>query len=312
MVLDRATGTVTHHHFSDLPQLLSPGDALVLNRTRVIPARLKARKRPGGGRAEILLLRKTTEGMWETMVGGKGLKPGRRLDIERGPGVTIVEDLGGTRRLIRFDSPVEPLLDGIGEMPLPPYITAPLRRPDDYQTVFARDPGSAAAPTAGLHFTGGLLKRLEAAGIDCVRLTLHVGLDTFVPVSEADPEDHVIHTEWCQLGSQAAARLNQVHAQGGRIVAVGTTSTRTLETAARLAPPSQVVTEFEGATDLFILPGFRFQAVDALVTNFHLPRSSLLMLVSAFAGRERILEAYEIAKSSGYRFYSFGDAMLLL
>jgi S-adenosylmethionine:tRNA ribosyltransferase-isomerase len=312
LVLHRTDGSLHHHHFYDLPELLSPGDALVVNRTRVIPARLRARKRPGGGRAEILLLRRLDEQRWEAMVGGKGLSAGRQLDVEGGPGLEILEDLGGPKRLIRFEAPIEPSLDLIGEMPLPPYITSPLKGPDDYQTVYALDPGSAAAPTAGLHFTSELLGRLENAGIQRVDVTLHVGLDTFLPVKEADPQTHHIHTEWCRLDEQAAEKLSTVHAKGGRIVAVGTTSTRTLETAARLAPPDQILAPFEGPTDLFILPGFEFATVDALITNFHLPRSTLLMLVAAFAGRDAILRAYETAKSNGYRFYSFGDAMLLL
>ncbi len=312
MVLDRASNTVRHHHFYDLPELLSPGDALVVNSTRVIPARLRARKQPGGGRAEILLLRRLDDLQWEAMVGGKGLKPGRALVVDGGPGVEVLEDLGGPKRLIRFETPIEPQLERIGEMPLPPYITAPLRRRDDYQTIYAQEPGSAAAPTAGLHFTPELLDRLDYAGVERVDVTLHVGLDTFLPVNESDPETHHIHTEWCRLDKLAARRLIGVRSRGGRIVAVGTTSARTLETAALLAPPGQVVVPFEGATDLYILPGFRFTAVDALITNFHLPRSTLLMLVAAFAGRERILAAYETAMSLGYRFYSFGDAMLLL
>jgi S-adenosylmethionine:tRNA ribosyltransferase-isomerase len=312
MVLDRQSGSTRHLHFRDLPELLSPGDALVVNSTRVIPARLHARKQPGGGRAEILLLRRLDEQRWEVMVGGKGLYPGRQIELDGCPNAEIVDDLGGPKRLIRFDAPIDPFLDSAGEMPLPPYITAPLRRRDDYQTVYAQEPGSAAAPTAGLHFTPELLQRLELAGVERVDVTLHVGLDTFLPVSEADPQTHRIHTEWCRLDPTAARRLNAVHTRGGRIVAVGTTSTRTLETAARLAPAGQTVAAFEGPTDLFILPGFEFRAVDALITNFHLPRSTLLMLVSAFAGKDRVLRAYETAKSLGYRFYSFGDAMLLV
>lgn len=312
MVIDRRSGSIRHQHFGDLPELLSPGDALVVNKTRVIPARLHARKRPGGGRAEILLLRRVDSLQWEVMVGGKRLNPGRRIELNGGPDAEVLEDLGGPKRLIRFDAPIESFLAIAGEMPLPPYITEPLRRQDDYQTVYAQESGSAAAPTAGLHFTPELLQRLARAGVERVDVTLHVGLDTFLPVSETDPQSHRIHTEWCRLDPVAAQRLNDVRASGGRIVAVGTTSTRTLETAARRASKDQAVAPFEGATDLYILPGFEFRAVDALITNFHLPRSTLLMLVSAFAGRERILQAYETAKSLGYRFYSFGDAMLLV
>lgn len=312
LVLNRADDSISHQYFHELPELLSPGDALVVNRTRVIPARLHARKSPGGGRAELLLLRRLDDLRWEVIVGGKGLKPGRELDLDGGPSVEILKDLGGPKRLIRFDAPIESSLDRIGEMPLPPYITAPLRQREDYQTVYAEEPGSAAAPTAGLHFTPDLLDRLERAGILRVDVTLHVGLDTFAPVNESDPETHAIHTEWCQLSPLSAERLNEVRARAGRIVAVGTTCARTLESAARLAGSGQVVAPIEGRTDLFILPGFEFRAVDALITNFHLPRSTLLMLVSAFAGRDRILRAYQTAKEHGYRFYSFGDAMLLV
>ncbi|MCJ7708888.1 MAG: tRNA preQ1(34) S-adenosylmethionine ribosyltransferase-isomerase QueA [Anaerolineales bacterium] len=312
LVLDRQRETVSHHVFQDLPALLDPGDVLVINQTRVLPARLRARKVPSGGKVELLLLKRIAPRTWEVWVGGKGLLPGRRLAVEGGPEAEVVEDLGGPRRLVCFSAPISPDLDRIGEMPLPPYIHTPLRRPDQYQTVYALDPGSAAAPTAGLHFTPALLARIEARGIGLARVTLHVGLDTFAPVIEEDPQAHAIHTEWCQVTPQAAAAINAARNVGRRIVAVGTTSVRTLETAARAAAPGQAVGAVEGATGLFILPGFEFRAVDAMVTNFHLPRSTLLMLVSAFAGRERVLRAYEIAKAEGYRFYSFGDAMLML
>ena len=312
LVLDRQRETVSHHVFQDLPALLDPGDVLVINQTRVLSARLRARKVPSGGKVELLLLKRIAPRTWEVWVGGKGLLPGRRLAVEGGPEAEVVEDLGGPRRLVCFSAPISSDLDRIGEMPLPPYIHTPLRRPDQYQTVYALDPGSAAAPTAGLHFTPALLARIEARGIGLARVTLHVGLDTFAPVIEEDPQAHAIHTEWCQVTPQAAAAINAARNVGRRIVAVGTTSVRTLETAARAAAPGQVVGAVEGATGLFILPGFEFRAVDAMVTNFHLPRSTLLMLVSAFAGRERVLRAYEIAKAEGYRFYSFGDAMLML
>jgi S-adenosylmethionine:tRNA ribosyltransferase-isomerase len=312
MVLDRARGSLTHRLFRDLPDLLSSSDVLVLNQTRVLPARLRARKLPTGGKAEILLLKRLAPQTWEALVGGKGLAPGRRLAIEGGPAAVLVEDLGGARRVVRFSEPISPALERIGEMPLPPYIHTPLRRPDQYQTVFAQDPGSAAAPTAGLHFTPELLKRIEDRGVKIARVTLHIGLDTFAPVVEEAPEAHAIHSEWCQVTAEAAASVNQTRASGGRIVAVGTTSVRTLETAACAAGPGEAVGAFEGPTHLYVLPGFEFRAVDALVTNFHLPRSTLILLVSAFAGREQILSAYEVAKREGYRFYSFGDAMLIL
>lgn len=312
LVLERRTGQLADHVFRDLPDLLRPDDGLVVNRTRVLPARLEALKQPGGGKAEILLLKRIRPGLWEAMVGGRGLGPGRRLSLADGRQAVVEDDLGGSRRRVRFDPPLGGDLERLGAMPLPPYITEPLRRTEDYQTVFAREPGSAAAPTAGLHFTPELLSRLETRGIEIIEVTLHIGLDTFAPVREADPRRHAIHTEWCRLDPTAADRINSVRARGGRIVAVGTTSTRTLESAARTAAADQAVSSFEGTTDLFILPGHTFRAVDALITNFHLPRSTLLMLVSAFAGLETILTAYEAAMARGYRFYSFGDAMLIL
>jgi S-adenosylmethionine:tRNA ribosyltransferase-isomerase len=309
MVVDRAGDTIRHARFDDLPSLLKPRDVLVVNETRVLPARLEARKIPSGGRVELLLLKRVRDRTWEALVGGRGLKPGQRLEVKGGREAMISADLGGNRRQVRFDQPIGGQLDRLGVMPVPPYIRQPLEDPADYQTVFAQTPGSAAAPTAGLHFTPGLLDRLEAAEIGLVRITLHIGLDTFAPVEAEDPTRHLIHTEWCRLTGDDAARLREARKAGGRIVAVGTTSVRTLETSARHGGGE--LGAFEGPTDLFILPGFQFQAVDALITNFHLPRSTLLMLVSAFAGRERILRAYEVAIREGYRFYSFGDAMLI-
>ncbi len=311
MILRREGGAIEHRIFRNLPEYLRPGDALVLNETRVLPARLHARKLPGGGRVEILLLRRLEPQVWEVLVGGKAARPGRRLQVEGGPEAEVLEDLGGPRRSVRFARPLTPQLEAVGEMPLPPYIHTPLQSPEEYQTVFARLPGSAAAPTAGLHFTPDLLQRIGALGVRIVRLTLHIGLDTFAPVSEDLAEDHAIHTEWCELSVEAAEALNATRTAGGRILAAGTTSVRTLETAAQAAPPGTTLAPFEGPTDLYILPGHRFRAVDAMLTNFHLPRSTLLMLVSAFAGRERVLAAYETAKAEGYRFYSFGDAMLI-
>lgn len=311
MVLARASGEVQHRIFRQLPELLTPGDLLVLNETRVLPARLEARKIPGGGKAELLLLSKEAPAVWTVLVGGKGLRPGRRVEVVGGPHATILENLGGPRRRVRFNEPVEPLLDEIGAMPLPPYIERPLRDPEEYQTVYGRRLGSAAAPTAGLHFTPELLEKVQSEGIGLARLTLHVGMDTFAPVHEEDPEEHPIHTEWCELTQETADRINAARRRGNRVVAVGTTSVRALETAARNHEATGL-SAFEGPTDLYILPGFQFRIVDALITNFHLPRSTLLMLVSAFAGRETILNAYEVAKWEGYRFYSFGDAMLIL
>jgi S-adenosylmethionine:tRNA ribosyltransferase-isomerase len=235
-----------------------------------------------------------------------------RLQMEGGPQIEVLKVLEGSRRLVRFETPVEPFLEQAGQMPLPPYIHTPLANPERYQTVYATRPGSAAAPTAGLHFTPELMARLRSLGIGFAQVTLHVGLDTFAPVTEDNPQEHVIHTEWCEVSPAAAQQINAARRAGGRIVAVGTTSVRTLETAARQAKPGDAVGAWSGPTALYILPGFAFQAVDALVTNFHLPKSTLLMLVSAFAGRERILAAYQEAVAREYRFYSFGDAMLIL
>ncbi len=281
---------------------------MVINDTRVIPARLRGHKLPGGGTVEILLLKEIDPMTWEAIVGGKGLIPGRKIQFTDSLSAIIAKDLGGPQRLVRFSAPVSPMLDEIGEMPLPPYIHTPLQDRDEYQTTFASRPGSAAAPTAGLHFTPEMLANLESAGIEILPVTLHVGLDTFAPVHEDDPKTHRIHTEWCSLSSSVAGRLNEIKAHGGRVFAVGTTSVRTLES----AHSDQGVSSFEGSTDLFILPGFHFNVVDAMLTNFHLPRSTLLMLVSAFAGRERILAVYAEAINQEYCFYSFGDAMLIL
>lgn len=311
LVLDRRSPTLRHAAFRDLPRFLHPNDLLVLNETRVFPARLFARKAPGGGRVELLLLRRLEPQLWEVMVGGRGVRPGVRLKVEGGPEAEVEADLGGSTRRIRFATPITPAIEAAGRMPLPPYITEPLQSPEEYQTVFARTTGSAAAPTAGLHFTAELLEALQAAGTRLAFVTLHVGLDTFAPVKVSDPREHPIHREWCRLDVGTAAAIREARAQGGRVIAVGTTSVRTLETAARLTQAAGEVEAFEGWSDLLILPGHVFRCVDAMITNFHLPRSSLLMLVSAFVGRDRILAAYESAKDEGYRFYSFGDAMLI-
>jgi S-adenosylmethionine:tRNA ribosyltransferase-isomerase len=311
LILNRETGEIQHRIFRDVGDYLKPGDLLVLNETRVIPARLYGRKIPTGGRVEFLLLRRDDVLTWEALVGGKGLKPGKQIEMEDGPKAEIIADLGGPRRLVRFAEPLEPILDHIGHVPLPPYIHTPLDERERYQTVYAQEPGSAAAPTAGLHFTPGLIEQLKGQGVNFASVVLHVGLDTFAPVNEGDPLEHEIHTEWCQLTPETADLIRRTKAAGSRVIAVGTTSVRTLESASRVAKSGEIVTPFEGQTDLFILPGYKFRVVDAMVTNFHLPRSTLVMLVSAFAGRERILGAYETAKSEGYRFYSFGDAMLL-
>ncbi len=314
LVLDRKSGRIEHAIFRDLGKYLTPGDLLVLNETRVIPARIFAHKLPGGGRVEILLLRQRDEMTWEALVGGKGLNSGRRMQLldtngdSIGKVAQIIAVLGGPRRLVQFDEPADAFLTEAGHVPLPPYIHAALGDPERYQTVYARFPGSAAAPTAGLHFTASLMDQLQAQGIHIARVTLHVGLDTFAPVTEADPTEHKIHTEWCEMTPETTSHIQKVQQTGGRVIAVGTTSVRTIETAASIGSIQPVC----GPTSLYILPGYNFKAVQAMVTNFHLPRSTLLMLVSAFAGRERILAAYDTAMKERYRFYSFGDAMLIL
>ena len=324
LVLRRESGELEHRIFRDVGEYLRPGDLLVLNQTRVIPARIYARKETGG-RVELLLLRRRDSLTWEALVGGKGLRVGKRVMVENGPQVEIVENLEGSERVIRFSEPIEPYFSKVGNVPLPPYIHEKLNDPERYQTVFAREPGSAAAPTAGLHFTQQLLKELQAKGIRIAYVTLHVGLDTFAPVTEDNPEEHKIHTEWCELPRETAELINETKQTGRRVIAVGTTSVRTLESAARssILDHSEFeqnrtsnneyrISSFIGPTDLFILPGYRFKVVDVMITNFHLPKSTLLMLVSAFAGRETILRTYQTAIEEGYRFYSFGDAMMIL
>ena len=311
LVYNRERGTVAHHHFHQLVDLLREKDLLVVNETRVIQARLFGKKIPTGGKAELLLLRELKKDTWEAMVGGKGIRPGIRIQIDNGPEVHIEDDLGGSLRKVRFLNPIEPMLDQIGNVPLPPYIHEHLDKPERYQTIYARESGSAAAPTAGLHFTPSLMDRIQQKGIRIAKVTLHIGLDTFAPVHEEDPRDHKIHQEWCQVSDETAAQINQTRESGGRVIAAGTTSVRTLETAARHSNLGTGISHFEGKTDLFILPGFKFQVVDSMLTNFHLPESTLVMMVSAFAGREKIIELYQLAMQEGYRFYSFGDAMLL-
>lgn len=308
LVVDRKTGDLAHRTFRDIVEYLAAGDVLVVNQTRVIPARLYGNKLPGGGKVEVLLLKRLDPVTWEAMVGGKGMHPGRRLDFAGVLQAEILAILDGPERLIRFDEPVELHLDHIGHVPLPPYIHHTHAPAERYQTVYAQTSGSAAAPTAGLHFTPALLERLRGQGITLAMVTLHIGLDTFAPVRVDDPHTHPIHTEWCELTQETADRINQA----ARVICVGTTSVRTVETAAQSASSSQRVAPYEGPTNLYILPGYHFRAVDALITNFHLPKSTLLMMISAFAGRESVLAAYEIAKQDGYRFFSFGDAMLIL
>lgn len=308
LVLDRATGHIEHRIFREIGDYLHPGDVLVLNQTRVLPARLFARKETGG-RVELLLLRRLDERTWECLVGGKGLKAGRSLKLEDGVEATILAEGEGAKRIVQFSRSLDEILPYIGHVPLPPYIHRPLSDPERYQTVYARVQGSAAAPTAGLHFTPHLLETLQAKGVRLAYVTLHIGLDTFAPVTEESPLEHKMHTEWCEIDEQNVDVIRSAQEQGGRVIAVGTTSVRTLES---VATEHGKIVPYRGPTSLFILPGYRFKVVDAMVTNFHLPRSTLIMLVSAFAGRERILNAYEIAKQEGYRFFSFGDAMLIL
>lgn len=308
LVLNRATGHIEHRIFREIGDYLHPGDLLVINQTRVIPARLMAHK-DTGGKVELLLLRREDDCTWECLVGGKGMNRGRRVRLADGLGGEIVDVLDGSRRRVRFDEPVESHLPDDGVMPLPPYIHEELKDPERYQTVYAKTPGSAAAPTAGLHFTPHLMEELKANGIRFGEVTLHVGLDTFAPVTEDDPRQHTIHTEWCELSDATARLINETKAAGGRVIGVGTTSVRTLESAAdglgRVRPIS-------GSTSIYILPGYEYQVVDAIITNFHLPKSTLIMMISAFAGREMVLRTYETAVREGYRFYSFGDAMLIV
>ncbi|MEW6141904.1 MAG: tRNA preQ1(34) S-adenosylmethionine ribosyltransferase-isomerase QueA [Chloroflexota bacterium] len=312
MVLRRSDQAIEHSHFYHIGNYLKPGDLLVFNDSRVFRARLFGRT-GNGNQVEVLLLRRLEENVWQaTTRPGKKTRPGAKLTFESPGGdvadtaEVIKEGEGGTR-IIRFSS--EEPLERLGKAPLPPYIKAPLADPERYQTVYARVKGSAAAPTAGLHFTPELLRSLQERGIQFTFVTLHIGLDTFRPVRVEDPIHHHIHKEWGEVTMETAEAINHARKEGRRIIAVGTTSTRILEASAL---PDGAVRSLSSWIDLFILPGHRFRAVDAMLTNFHLPRSTLLMLVSAFAGREFILRAYTEAQSRGYRFYSFGDACLIL
>lgn len=305
---------IDHHTFRDLPDLLRPNDLLVLNDTRVIPARLVGRRESTGGGWECLFLREYPGGGWEVMAKTRGHPgPGEVFVSESGLRLVLTGRTADRRWLVRPDPPgsAAELLTRFGMTPLPPYIRDGLAGPDDadrYQTVYAEHAGSVAAPTAGLHFTPDLLARVEAAGVRTARVTLHVGLGTFAPVKETDPTRHPIHAEWCEVGPGAAGAAYATKATGGRVVAVGTTTTRTLETAARKG----VLRPFRGESRLFIHPPFKFQVVDALITNFHLPRTTLLLLAQALAGSDLLRRAYREAVERGYRFYSYGDAMLIL
>ena len=314
MVLDKRTGAIRHETFRNIISYLNPGDCLVLNDTRVMPARLYGEKEETGGTVEVLLLKQLDGDRWETLVKpGKRVKPGTKLTFGEGKLEAVCLDTlehGGRVLEFSYDGLFYEVLAELGEMPLPPYIKEKLDDPERYQTVYAREIGSAAAPTAGLHFTEELLDAIREKGVHIVFITLHVGLGTFRPVQVDEVEKHDMHAEFYQMSEETAAILNRVRADGGRIIAVGTTSTRTLETIAG-KHNGRFVAE-SGWTDIFIYPGYEFKGIDGLVTNFHLPKSTLIMLVSALAGRENILHAYQVAVKERYRFFSFGDAMLII
>ena len=310
MLYDRQSGAVEHKHFYDLIDELHKGDVLVFNDSRVIPARLYGKKSPTGGKVEVLLLTPVGEDTWEVLVKpGKRALPGAVIEFPEGLTCQILDrtDFGGRIVKFEYDGVFDDIIDKIGEMPLPPYIHEKLEDPDEYQTVYARERGSAAAPTAGLHFTDELLERIKAKGVELVFVTLHVGLGTFRPVEEENIEDHEMHSEFYSITEEAAQTINRAKAEGRRIVAVGTTSIWTLESAGTTG----MLQAGAGWTNIFIYPGYTFHIVDALVTNFHLPESTLLMLISAMSTREKILKAYEIAVQEKYRFFSFGDAMFI-
>lgn len=309
--LSRQDGTCTHHRVLDLPELLRDGDLLVLNDTRVIPARLSGRKVPSGGRVELLLVRDLGDGLWQAFAKGK-LQSGQVVEITGGEWVTVVER-SATRTTVRFSHPpaVADLIRSTGQMPLPPYIKREPCESDRewYQTVFAKAEGAIAAPTAGLHFTPSLFRAIEARGARIATVTLHVGPGTFLPVTVDQVHEHRLEPEQVELSVETARAVNEARQRAGRVIAVGTTVVRTLEAA---VDEDGAVSPMSGRTELFILPGYRFRAVDGLMTNFHLPRTTLLMLVSAFVGVERLRGAYEVAVRERYRFYSYGDAMLIL
>lgn len=327
MVLNREHQTIEHHIFSDIINYLQANDVLVINNTRVIPARLPAIKADTGGKLELLLLKKLDDRVWHVLVGGKRATIGTRITFNNSDLVgEVIEEGLEAERTIQFDRPIDEYLAELGEMPLPPYIQKRVTDAERYQTIYSRHEGSAAAPTAGLHFTPDLLLKLREKGVKIAYCTLHIGLDTFQPVKVADITQHHIHSEWAALSPDDAHLINEAKLSGGRIIAVGTTSARTLETAGILsaggdpADPNAInnicawrpVISFERETNLFIHPpDYQWRVVDALITNFHLPKSTLLMMISSFAGREFILQAYETAKANQYRFFSFGDAMLI-
>ena len=326
LVLNREDETITHQHFSDILDYFNPGDVLVMNTTRVIPARLPAIRADTGGKMEVLLLRQLEQKRWHVLIGGKRGEVGMKIAFPNSDVTAeVVEELENSERIIEFNRAVNHELEDIGETPLPPYIHKRLDDSERYQTVYSRQEGSAAAPTAGLHFTADLLIALRDKGVKLAYCTLHIGLDTFQPVKEENIEDHHMHSEWATLSSENAKIINDAKLGGGRIIAVGTTATRTLETAGILSAggdpsdpaasenicPWRPVIAFEQDTNLFIYPGYKWRVVDAMITNFHLPKSTLLMMISAFMGKDFAFKAYETAKQENYRFFSFGDAMLI-
>ena len=312
LTLDKVTGAWEHRHFYDLPEYLHPGDCLILNDSRVLPARLLGQRLPGGGACEVLLLIDKGEGTWECLVRpGRKMKPGAKLSFGDGElTAEVTEELPGGNRLVHFDYEgiFLEVLERLGKMPLPPYIKEELQDSERYQTVYSKVLGSAAAPTAGLHFTPELLEKIAAMGVNIGYVTLHVGLGTFRPVKEDNIEEHPMHSEYCVVPPETAELINRTRAAGSRCICVGTTSCRTLES---FAAEDGHMEPSAGWTDIFIYPGYKFKVMDALVTNFHLPESTLVMLVSAFAGREHILNAYAEAVREKYRFFSFGDAMFI-
>ncbi len=313
LVLDKETGAVSHRVFKEVMDYLHPGDCLVLNNTKVIPARLLGKKEDTGAHVEVLLLKRREGDVWETLVKpGKKCRPGAKLSFGEGLlKAEVLDTVEEGNRLIRFsyEGIFEEVLDRLGEMPLPPYITHKLQDKTRYQTVYAKHEGSAAAPTAGLHFTKELLEEIAGKGVNIAYVTLHVGLGTFRPVKEENILDHHMHSEWYQVSEETAALINETKQKGGRIVCVGTTSCRTVESA---ADENGLVQAKCDNTEIFIYPGYQFKVLDALITNFHLPESTLVMLVSALAGKEKVLAAYEEAVKERYRFFSFGDAMIII
>ena len=312
MTLDRMTGETAHHHFYELPEFLNPGDCLILNDSRVLPARLLGQRLPGGGACEVLLLIDRGEKTWECLVRpGRKMRTGAKLSFGNGElTAEVVGEVEGGNRLVRFDYEgiFLEVLEHLGKMPLPPYIKEELQDQERYQTVYSKVLGSAAAPTAGLHFTPELLEKIAAKGVGIGYVTLHVGLGTFRPVKEEEITDHEMHSEYCVISQETADLINRTKANGGRCICVGTTSCRTLES---WAAEDGHMEPKAGWTNIYIYPGYKFKVMDALVTNFHLPESTLIMLVSAFAGREHVLAAYRKAVEEKYRFFSFGDAMFI-